>query len=171
MTRESFLLRVMRWQPHIGSGSLVESTFRLRIEAVCIFSCIKAANLCAYKDRWVAFFPYMSYFPWSIFGFKHIVLFSSTLFLKKKKLTRSRKASICAARPFHTMASDERPEADSMAIEDKAAKDTDLLPTTQHSEKQTSGFETAVEDLPANYFNSVYFWGTMVACGASFGSV
>lgn len=69
------------------------------------------------------------------------------------------------------MAGHEQTQADMMATQDKDTKDIDLLPTTQYAEKQVSGFETAVDDLPANYFYSVYFWGTMVACGASFGSV
>lgn len=33
------------------------------------------------------------------------------------------------------------------------------------------GFETTAADLPPNYYRSIYFCGTMVACGASFAAV
>ncbi len=40
-----------------------------------------------------------------------------------------------------------------------------------HAEHRELGYEATAEDLPHAYYRSVYFCGTMVACGASFGSV
>lgn len=37
--------------------------------------------------------------------------------------------------------------------------------------EHAAGFETAADELPPHYYRSLYFLGTMVACGASFGSV
>lgn len=42
----------------------------------------------------------------------------------------------------------------------------------EHQDKGAGmGFETTAADLPPNYYRSIYFCGTMVACGASFAAV
>ncbi|CAK7203588.1 hypothetical protein SEUCBS139899_006325 [Sporothrix eucalyptigena] len=55
---------------------------------------------------------------------------------------------------------------------DAASKEADITSTVHHAETsdQDLGFETAADNLPNNYYRSIYFCGTMVACGASFGS-
>jgi hypothetical protein len=40
-----------------------------------------------------------------------------------------------------------------------------------HSEHADTGLEIEATNLPANYYKSVYFWGSMCAAGSSFAAV
>lgn len=61
----------------------------------------------------------------------------------------------------------------SHAVEKQSHTTTDDLKDTEinHVERDDLGYETVATELPPNYYRSVYFCGSMVACGAAFGSV
>ena len=62
----------------------------------------------------------------------------------------------------------DRPEDSSFSVEKQSEMTDD---PTNHVEHMGQELETTAEELPSNYYRSVYFCGTMVACGASFASV
>jgi hypothetical protein len=54
---------------------------------------------------------------------------------------------------------------------DKMSESTDEHHQVTKIKDSEHGFETTEDDLPTGYYRSISFWGTMVACGASFAAV